>query len=181
MLSSRPMHQIRKCILLHFGYTPGVTLFLYMLPPMKSFIVMTQSRLANGVTRASRYSKKPSTMNVQGPAVANNVPNSTESTRLSKATKRWRIQDNREQDLQGREVSDGEDLCRGLVAPGAALVGCHGGLGGLGGLPERPRAVGYLSRRVAVAEQRPDRHRPILRLAIAEPDARSRSSGRRHR
>ena len=28
MFSIRPMHQIRRCILLHLGYTPGVTLFL---------------------------------------------------------------------------------------------------------------------------------------------------------
>ena len=54
MVSSRPMHQIRRCILLHLGYTPGVTLFLWMSPPMKNLIVMTQSRLAKGVTRASK-------------------------------------------------------------------------------------------------------------------------------
>ena len=79
------MHQIRRCILLHFGYTPGVTLFLYMLPPMKSFIVMTQSRLTNGVTRASRYRNKPSIMNDQSPAVAKNVPISAKSTTLRKS------------------------------------------------------------------------------------------------
>ena len=74
------------------------------------------------------------------------------------------IQEDREEDLQGGEVSDGEHLCRGLVALGAALVGFHGSCGGLGGLLERPRAARHLSCGVAVAEQRPDRHRPSCSL-----------------
>src|ERR1700682_4075327 len=58
-----------------------------MSPPMKNFIIMTQSRLAKGVTRASKYRKKPSMMNDQRLAVAKNDPNSTELTTPRKASK----------------------------------------------------------------------------------------------
>ena len=74
------------------------------------------------------------------------------------------VQDNREQDLQGREVSDGEHLCRGLVARGAARVGAQGGRRGFGGLLQCPRAAGDLSGRVAITEQRPHRHHPSCSL-----------------
>src|SRR6476646_11828291 len=56
-----------------------------MSPPTKNFMIMTQSRLAKGMTRASKYRKKPSMMNVQRLAVVRNV--STSSKTLRKATK----------------------------------------------------------------------------------------------
>src|SRR5467141_18248 len=74
------------------------------------------------------------------------------------------IQENREEDLQGGKVSDGEHLCRGLIALSAVLAGFHGVRKGLGGLPERPWPVGHFSSSVAVTEQRPDRHHPSCRL-----------------
>ena len=51
-VSSRSIHQIRKCIRLHFGYTPGVTRFLCMSRPMhnidldgKNVVLINRSNL----------------------------------------------------------------------------------------------------------------------------------------
>ena len=73
------------------------------------------------------------------------------------------IQENCEQDLQGGEVSDGEHLCRGLIALGVVLIGSHRA-GSNGVLPECSRAAGHFSCSVAVTEQRPDRHHPSRSL-----------------
>ena len=54
---------------------------------MKSFIIMTQSKLAKGTTRPSRYRQKPTMMNSQRLAVVKNAPTSTKLTTASKATK----------------------------------------------------------------------------------------------
>ena len=74
------------------------------------------------------------------------------------------IQDNREEHLQGGEVSDGEHLGRGLIARGAVGVGFHRSGRDRGSVPERPRAPRHLACSVAVAEQRPDRHHPSCSL-----------------
>ena len=75
-----------------------------------------------------------------------------------------RIQESREEDLQSGEVSDGEHLCRALVALSAGLAEFHRSGRRLGGLLERARAVGDLPHCVAVTEQRPDRHHPSCSL-----------------
>src|SRR6185369_4274617 len=82
----RPIHQIRRCILLHLGYTPGVTLFLYTSSPMNSLMIITHSKRANGVTRTSKYRNKLRTLNSQRPAVMKNDPSSASSKRIRKTT-----------------------------------------------------------------------------------------------
>ena len=76
----------------------------------------------------------------------------------------WEIQDNREEDLQGGEISDGEHLGRGLIAPGGVRVGLHLSCGGPAGVWRPPRADGDLACRVAFAEERPERHHPSCSL-----------------
>ena len=76
----------------------------------------------------------------------------------------WEIQDHREEDLQGGEISDGEHLGRGLIAPGGVRVGLHLSCGGPAGVWRPPRADGDLACRVAFAEERPERHHPSCSL-----------------
>ena len=71
------MHQTFRCILLHFGYVPGVTLLRRASPQRASLIAITQSRMAKGSSRLRRYRPRPATMNVQMPAVAKVLPIST--------------------------------------------------------------------------------------------------------
>ena len=58
-----------------------------MSPPMKNFIVMTQSRLAKGVTRPSKYRKRPAMINSHRLAVVKKVPTSAKSRATRKTTK----------------------------------------------------------------------------------------------
>ena len=133
---------------------------------MKNFMIMTQSRLAKGVTRPSRYRKKPPMMNSQRLAVVKNVPTSTKLRATEEGHQGRGIQEHREEDLQGGEVSDGEHLCRGLIALGAVLVAISRAAAAAWSLLEHSRAAGHLSCSVAVTEQRPDRHRPSRGLQL---------------
>ena len=107
---------------------------------MKNLIVMTQSRLAKGVTRASESRKEPLMMNAERLAVVKIVP---EFDEVEEAEERHHERGCRNiaKGLRVVKVTDGEHLCRGLVALGVELAGFHRGRKGLGGLPGHPWPV----------------------------------------
>ena len=64
-------------------------------------------------------------MNVERRAVAEQRSDVDEVRNAENRQEGWEIQDDREEDLQGREISNGEHLGRGLIAPGGIRVGLH--------------------------------------------------------
>ena len=125
---------------------------------------MTQSRLAKGMTRPSKYRKKPTMMNAQRLAVVKNVPTSTKPKTLRKATKPGEYKKIAKRTC--RVVKYPMESTSAAASSRSALFSSDftRGRRGLGGLLERPRAAGHLSCRVAVTEQRPDRHHPSCSL-----------------
>ena len=72
----------------------------------------------------------------------------------------WRIKQSRKKDLQDREASDRQYLCRALIARSAGLRGFCGDRCRRGGRLNLPRSARHLACRIAVAEQRAHRDRP---------------------
>jgi len=76
---------------------------------------MNPEQAGKGCHRAIKYRKPPPRMNSQRLLDLKNVPMSA-SRRGSEKAQGGGNQGNRRRDLQAGEVSDGEHLCRGLIA-----------------------------------------------------------------
>ena len=131
---------------------------------MKNLIIMTQSRLAKGMTRASKYRKKPTMMNVPEAGGHEERPDFGEAKTLRKATKPGEYKKIAKRTC--RVVKYPMESTSAAASSRSALFSSDftGAAGALRGLLEHPRAVGHLSCRVAVTEQRPDRHHPSCSL-----------------
>ena len=164
MSSSRPMHQIRRCILLHFGYTPGVTSFLRMSTSHEELYDHDPEQSGEGHGEAQQVQEKACDNELAEAGGHEELPDFKEAESAEKGHQCRRIRYDRKEDLQGGEVSDGEHLCRGLVTRGAPAGGFHQGRRGPGVPRARAQAAGDLSGSVAIAEQRSHRHRPSCGL-----------------
>ena len=89
---------------------------------------MTQSRLAKGVTRPTQVQHEADDDERPEAGSREEASRTRRNQRgRGRPTRRGGIQDEREEHLQGGEVSDGEHLCRGLIALAAVLVGICAG------------------------------------------------------